>query len=138
MIFIDSNIPMYLVGAAHPNKVEAQRLLEKIIQTKEHLVTDAEVLQEVLHRYSTSAHRDAIQPAFDSLLGIVDEIFPVELRDVQRAKEILLSTDGISARDALHLATMERHGVKRILSFDGGFLGIPGVMRLPSPSQSSV
>jgi uncharacterized protein len=132
MIFIDSNIPMYLVGASHPNKIEAQRLLENVIRTEEHLVTDAEVLQEILHRYSTSAHRDAIQPAFDALLGVVDEIFPVELRDVQRAKEILLSTDGISARDALHLATMEHHGVKRILSFDGGFLGVPGVVRLPS------
>ena len=28
MIFVDSNIPMYLVGAAHPHKVEAQRVLE--------------------------------------------------------------------------------------------------------------
>ena len=29
MIFIDSNIPMYLVGASHPNK-EAQLLLEQL------------------------------------------------------------------------------------------------------------
>jgi predicted nucleic acid-binding protein len=50
MIFIDSNIPMYLVGASHPNKIEAQRLLENVIRTEEHLVTDAEVLQEILHR----------------------------------------------------------------------------------------
>ena len=28
MIFIDSNIPMYLVGASHPNKVLAQQGLE--------------------------------------------------------------------------------------------------------------
>jgi predicted nucleic acid-binding protein len=132
MIFVDSNVPMYLVGASHPNKPKAKRLLERVIQAKERLVTDAEVLQEILHRYSTSVHRDAIQPAFDALLGVVDEVFPIELQDAQRAKEILLSSHGISARDALHLATMERHGVKRILSFDGGFLGIPGVVRLPS------
>lgn len=132
MIFIDSNIPMYLVGASHPNKQEARRLLEQLIQTEEHLVTDAEVLQEILHRYSTSAHRDAIQPAFDALLGVVDDVFSVELQDAQRAKEILLSSTSISARDALHLAVMEHHGVKRILSFDSGFLDVPGVVRLPS------
>src|ERR1022692_1479833 len=51
VIFIDSNIPMYLVGAAHPNKTSAQILLESLIAKGERLVTDAEVLQEILHRY---------------------------------------------------------------------------------------
>jgi len=27
MILIDSNVPMYLVGASHPHKADAQRLL---------------------------------------------------------------------------------------------------------------
>ena len=31
MIFVDSNIPMYLVGAEHPNKDAARRLLERAI-----------------------------------------------------------------------------------------------------------
>jgi hypothetical protein len=33
-------------------------------------------------------------------------------------------------RDALHIAVMERHRVARILSFDAGFDGVPGVTRL--------
>jgi predicted nucleic acid-binding protein len=36
----------------------------------------------------------------------------------------------LSARDALHIAVMERHDVARILSFDSGFDGIPGITRL--------
>jgi hypothetical protein len=36
----------------------------------------------------------------------------------------------LSARDALHLAIMERHGVRRIMSFDSGFDGFPGVERV--------
>lgn len=130
MIFVDSNVPMYLVGAAHPNKLAAQRWLEELVQAEERLVTDVEVLQEVLHRYHAIARPDAIQPAFDSLLGVVDEVFPVELRDVQRAKELLLATAGLSARDCLHVAVMERHGVERILSFDAGFDRIGGLRRL--------
>lgn len=50
MIFIDSNIPVYLVGAPHPHKADAQRLLERSIAERARLVTDAEVLQEILHR----------------------------------------------------------------------------------------
>ena len=41
MIFIDSNVPTYLVGASHPNKLAAQRLLENLIRPEERLVTDA-------------------------------------------------------------------------------------------------
>jgi predicted nucleic acid-binding protein len=28
MILVDSNIPMYLVGASHPHKLDAQRVVE--------------------------------------------------------------------------------------------------------------
>jgi predicted nucleic acid-binding protein len=34
------------------------------------------------------------------------------------------------ARDAVHLAVMRRHGVRRILSFDAGFDAEPGIERL--------
>jgi predicted nucleic acid-binding protein len=127
---IDSDIPMYLVGADHALKSEARRLVERSLREGERLVTDAEVLQEILHRYVAIARRDAIQPAFDALLGVVDEVFPVDLADVERAKEILLGRGRISARDALHLAVMERGGIERIMSFDAGFDGYPGITRV--------
>ena len=41
MVFIDSNIPMYLVGAAHPHKVDAQRGLEDLVLRTERLATDS-------------------------------------------------------------------------------------------------
>ncbi len=130
MIFVDSNIPMYLVGAPHAHKADAQRLLERCIADRERLVTNAEVLQEILHRYVAIERRDAIQPTFDAILGVVDDVFPVEMPDVERAKAIVLGWPRFSARDALHLATMERQGITRILSFDTGFDGFPGVTRL--------
>jgi predicted nucleic acid-binding protein len=128
--FIDSNIPMYLVGAEHPHKVDAQRVLEKLIAKEERLVTDAEVLQEILHRYAAIDRRDAIQPAFDAITGIVDEIYAIEAADVDRAKIVLAGSRTLSARDALHVAIMERHGVDRILSFDAGFDSRPGIRRI--------
>lgn len=130
MIFVDSNIPMYLIGSAHTHKRDSQRILERCIADRERLVTDAEVLQEILHRYAAIERRDAIQPAFDALLGVVDEVFPVDLDAVQRARTVLLGHKRLSARDALHVAVMEQQGVKRILSFDSGFDGFPGIARL--------
>jgi predicted nucleic acid-binding protein len=130
MIFVDSNIPMYLIGAAHPHKVEAQRLLERCVVERQRLVTDAEVLQEILHRYVAIDRRDAIQPAFDTLLSIVDEVFPVDSATVGRAKAIVLERRKLSARDAVHIAVMERQQVARILTFDTGFDGVQGIERL--------
>jgi uncharacterized protein len=121
---------MYLVGAAHPHKIDAQRAVEKLISERQRLVTDAEVLQEILHRYIALKRRDAIQPAFDCLLGIVDEVLPIDQATAERAKEILFSNKRLSARDAIHLAAMEQHGISRILTFDSGFDGLPGVTRL--------
>ena len=89
MILIDSNIPMYLVGAPHTHKSDAQRLLERAISEGERLVTDAEVLREILHRYVAIDRRDAIQPAFDAALGVVDEVLTIEVPDVERAKTIV-------------------------------------------------
>jgi uncharacterized protein len=130
VILIDSNIPMYLVGSPHPHKADGQRILEKLISDRKRLVTDAEVLQEILHRYVAIHRRDAIQPAFEALLGVADEVLPVDLGAAERAKEIVLGHTQVSARDALHLAIMELHGIEHILSFDSGFDGFPGITRL--------
>ena len=130
MIFIDSTFPMYLIGAPHPNKDAARRLLEACIERSERLVSDAEALQEILHRYGAIRRRDAIQPAFNALLGVVDEVFPIEAQDVESARDVLLGEAGLSSRDALHLAIMRRHGVRRILTFDSAFDRAPGVERI--------
>jgi uncharacterized protein len=121
---------MYLVGAPHPHKADARRRLEELVSNRERLVTDAEVLQEILHRYSAIKRLDAIQPAFDVLLGVVDEVFPVDQASVERAKKILLGHSDLSARNAIHLAAMQLHDVRKILSFDRGFDGFPGISRL--------
>lgn len=130
MILIDSNVPMYLIGAAHPHKVDAQRALERLVSERTRLVTDAEVLQEILHRYVAIDRRDAIQPAFDVLRNVVDEVLVVDGAAAERAKDIVMGHRRLSARDALHIAVMEQHGIARILSFDSGFDGYPGITRL--------
>ena len=130
MIFVDSNIPMYLIGAPHPHKSEAQLLLERLVASGQRLVTDAEVLQEVLHRYVAIGKREAIGPAFQLLLDVVDEVLAIEKADVLRAGEIVQNPALLSARNSVHIAVMERHGIRSILSFDGDFDRWPGLKRI--------
>ena len=130
MIFVDSNIPMYLVGASHPHKDDARRLLERFVAERTPLVTDAEVFQEILHRYVAIDRRDAIKPSFTVLLGLVDEVYSIQLSDAERARDLVLGKRKLSARDAIHIAVMERNGIQRLLSFDSGFDGISGLTRI--------
>ncbi len=121
---------MYLIGAAHAHKIDAQRALERLLSDRERLVIDAEVLQEILHRYTAIGRREAIQPAFDALLGVIDDVLPIDIHVAQRARAIVLERPRLSARDAVHVAVMQAHNIERILSFDAGFDHLPGITRL--------
>ena len=109
---------MYLIGAPHRHKADAQQLLETLLSERARLVTDAEVLQEIMRRYAAIDRLDAVQPAFAALLGIIDELLQIDLATIERAKEILLGSRRLSARACLHLAVMQIHGIETILTFD--------------------
>ena len=130
MIFIDSNVPMYLVGAAHPNKDRAVAVLTELALYGERFITDVEVYQEILHRYVAIQRPDAIDAAFETLDGIVDDVFTFGMPEVRAARALLNSASRLSARDALHAAVMRKAGASRILSFDAGFDACPGIERI--------
>lgn len=121
---------MYLVGEPHENKERAERLLRKLIDSSRHIATDAEVLQEILHRYHAINRHDAIGPAFAVLTDTVDSIFPITADDVQEARNLLETLVGLSARDAIHAAIMNRYEITEIFTFDSGFDLVPGITRI--------
>ena len=54
----------------------------------------------------------------------------VDQAAIERAKEIVLGRKSLSARDAVHLAMMQIHGIGRILRFNRGFDGFSGITGL--------
>lgn len=71
-----------------------------------------------------------LQPAFDVLWELVDEVLAIEAGHAERAKEIVTGASRRSARDAVHVAVMESVECDRSLSFDRGFDAHPGLSRL--------
>ena len=130
MIFVDSNVPMYLVGASHPNKDRAVAVLTQLVGNGERFVTDVEVYQEILHRYTATQRLDAIDAAFNSLDAIADDILTFGMSEIRAARSLINTVASLSARDALHVAVMRKAGISRILSFDRGFDACPGIERL--------
>ena len=129
MIFVDSNIPMYLVGAPHPNRELLEAFLRR--RTGERYVTSAEVYQEILHRYVAINRRGAIDDAFGVLDALVVSVFPISRDEVEVARQMVERQPELSARDCLHLAVMQTHGIHQALTFDRGFAAGAGITVLP-------
>ena len=130
MIYVDVNVPMYLVGSDAAWRTEALDVALRVAERNESVVTSSETFQEILHRYRAIRREDALQQAWDQTLALVDEVLPVDYDDVEHAKGIQLARRGVTARDALHLAVMERRGITTIASFDGVFDAVPGLERI--------
>ena len=129
-VFVDSNIPMYVAGAEHPNRGPATRFLATAGDEGFELCTSTEVLQEILYRYTVLGRRELADRVYDLFVALIPEIFEVTLADTDLAKKILLSTPGLSARDAVHAGIMINRGATAIATFDRGFDRIEGVERL--------
>jgi predicted nucleic acid-binding protein len=128
-VFIDSNIPMYVAGGDHPHREPARKFLERVRTGEAEGVTSTEVLQEILYRYAAIGRKEMGGDIYDLFVEICPVVLSVTLADTDRARDLLLAVDGISARDAVHAAVMLNHEIKWVATYDEGFSGIPGVRR---------
>lgn len=131
-LFVDTNIPIYAAGKPHPLKSPCSQVLELIAQHPHAFVTDAEVLQELLHRYLSLRLRPnpglIVIERFEILMR--GSIEAVEINDVLAAAHAAHAFPGLSARDLLHLAVARRVGSPAIITSDRDFERLPGIERL--------
>ncbi len=130
MIFVDSNVPMYVAGRDHPLRGPAQRFLERARAGDWDICTSTEVLQEILYRYAALKRLDLAGAVYDLFVQMCPVVLPVTLADTDRARRLLTDTAGVSARDALHAAVMLNHDLVQIATFDRGFDAVKGITRV--------
>ena len=129
-VFVDSNIPMYVAGREHPNRDVARRFLERIRVGEVEGFTSTEVLQEILYRYSALGRIELARDVYDLFVQICPVVLDITLADTDRARDLLVSVAGISARDAVHAGVMLNHDLEWIATFDTGFDTVVGIERL--------
>ena len=130
MVFVDSNVPMYVAGRDHPLRDPARRFLERARSGEVDICTSTEVLQEILYRYAALKRLDLAASVYDLFVQICPTVLPVTLADTDRARALLVSSRGISVRDAVHAAVMLNHDISEIATFDEGFDAIAGITRV--------
>ena len=129
--FIDANIPIYAAGRGSPYKAPCARVLMMAAEQPQSFVTDAEVLQELVHRYVASGRWALGRQVLHGFAEVMhDRIEPVYEEDVHLAARLADSPPRISARDLVHAAVMQRLGADQIVSTDTDFDRLPDVVRL--------
>ncbi len=130
MIYVDSNIPMYLVGASHPNKQRVVELVPRLLSARDPLVTSAGTFQEIVHRYVALGDRRHLDAAYEALEAMVGAVADVSKSDVDAGRALSAQYHGLSSRDSLHVAVARRLGCTKFWTYDTGFDVIPGLQRL--------
>jgi uncharacterized protein len=131
VILIDANIFMYTAGRECPQRLPCQRFLEKIVAGGGPAVcTDAEVLQEILHRYRSLKVPEIGFQLFDAVTHLGIPILAVTDRSMAEARALLAAHPGMSTREGVHLGVMREHGVEEVLSYDRGLSDVSWVKRL--------
>ena len=118
MNFVDANVFMYFVGRAHPLRDEARAFFHRSRERDIPLVTSAEVLQEILHRYLRRKERHMADAAFQLVEATISDVWPIDRTDIERARSLAHRYPGLEARDLVHLACCIRRKPRELVTFD--------------------
>ncbi len=130
MILVDANILMYAAGADHNNKAASLQFLERVAEGEIDAVIDAEILQEILHRYRALQRWEEGRHLFDFTRALFPVVLPVTAEVLDGARIILDAYPHLMARDGLHAAVVLQHQLDGLCSFDRDFDPVAGVERV--------
>ncbi len=129
-VFLDTNVFLYAVGAAHPERDRCAEVLRRVASGTLDATINSEIVQEVLHVLTRHGRpKDALKLA-RHLISLFPDLLPVTRDDVIGACDLLEHYPRLSLRDAVHAATMLRNGLKTIVSVDAEFDRLSQIRRL--------
>jgi len=128
--FIDTNIIMYAYGNNHKYKESCIRILRFVALNEIFGIVNVEVFQEIIYRYASIGKKTEGIEIAKNILKIAQATEPVEKEDIQIALDVFEKYNSLGARDALHLATMIKTGLRYIISADKHFDKIKEIQRI--------
>lgn len=131
-VFVDVNVPMYAAGFAHPYKDACLWLMTELVMGSWQAETDAECLQEILHRYGAQGKFDMGLRVVAQMRAVVEQIHPITDFTIHITERNFAryTPSGMQARDCIHLAVMQQQGITQIVTADRHFDNLEGITRL--------
>lgn len=112
-------------------KEPSLRILDLATEFPRSFLTDAEVLQELIHRSLALRQWPQTRPYFFEFVILMSgRVESMTAEDVERAAVLADQYSYLSARGLIHVAVMQRVGCTRIATADSAFDRIDGIERL--------
>ncbi|MGH3544770.1 MAG: type II toxin-antitoxin system VapC family toxin [Mycobacteriales bacterium] len=128
--FIDTAVIMFAAGREYPLRLPCQNILREVSTGDVDAVTSAEVVQEILHRFSGSGNRATGVAMAEHTLELFSPVLSITHAVMSRMPELMLSNPHLTARDVMHVATCQEFGIETIVSPDRGFDAVAGLKRI--------
>ena len=129
MRLLDTNIFLYAMGKPHPYKEPCLRIVATLEESFHGYLTNAEVLQEILHVFLRRGESGHGARRVRQIMDSVEEVVPIGKDEIYIASRLLIQYPKLDARDAIHAAVVQLHGLEGVVSADRGFDVIRGVTR---------
>lgn len=138
-VFFDTAVIMYAAGWPHPLRSPCRELIDAVVEARLEAVVSAEVIQEILHRFSASGRRDVGTAMAEAALDLFAPVLPITDAIMRRMPALFQAYDGLSARDLIHVSACRETGIEVIVSPDRGFDQVEGLRRLdPSDAPTAL
>lgn len=129
LLLIDANVAMYAAGSAHAHKAASIAVLTLAAAGDVHGVVDAEMLQEILHRYRAIGRAADGERVYQLVRQSLPEVVAITGEVMDAARALLSGLANASCRDAVHAAVAMQLGAQ-LCSYDRDFDHFVGVTRV--------
>lgn len=129
-VFIDTAVIMYAGGAPHPMRSHCVDLLTAVVERRIEAVTSAEVIQEILHRFTAIDRRPVGAQMAEAALDLFAPVLPINEAIMRKMPNLVTKYRDLSARDLVHVATCEVAGIDLIVSSDRGLDEVEELTRI--------
>lgn len=130
LVLLDSNVPMYAAGGEHLYRSPCQEVLRRVVAGEVDGLTNAEVHQEIVHRYLALGMPTKAREVSEDFETMVPRVLSISLDDVRVARNLSATYPSLPGRDLLHVAVMLNNSVTKILSADRHFDAVGEIQRV--------
>lgn len=129
-VFVDTAVLMYAAGTEHPLRDPCRDVLRRISDGELDAAISAEVVQEILHRFTRIGRPEAGTQLARAALDLFAPVLPITHATMRRVPDLLERHPALAARDLVHVATCLEEGITDVISPDRGLDIVPGIRRL--------
>lgn len=129
-VLIDSAIPIYALGAAHPLRDSCRAIMRAAAGEEIRAYASVEMIQELVHHRLRRTGDRALAAADGRDTAQLCTLLNFDREVLDLALDLIERIPTIRGRDAVHAATALAYGIERIVSTDSAFDGLLGLARI--------